>query len=220
MSSPGPLRRGLAGEGCLHSLHPQGILGYGAIGREVARLAKALNMEVYVHTHSERPTAESRRDHSFCIPGTGDPEGLLPDRWFHGGREAVDSFLAQDLDILVLAAPLTESTANLISYKQFEILSKKKTYLSNIARGKIIDTAALADALSTGKIRGAAVDVTEPEPLPKGHPLWKAPNLLVTPHVAWQTTNLLDRTLQLMETNLERLAKGERPLNEVIRSFK
>ena len=195
-----------------------GILGYGAIGREVARVAKAFNMEIYAYTHSVRPTPESRRDDSFCVPGTGDPEGLLPSRWFHGGRDAVDDFLGQDLDLLVVATPLTEFTSNLISHKQFDILSKKKTFLSNIGRGKIVNTEALAEALHAGKIRGAAVDVTDPEPLPKDHSLWNAPNLLVTPHVAWQTTNFLDRNLQLMEANLENLAQGKPLLNEVKRT--
>ncbi|KAH8899010.1 D-3-phosphoglycerate dehydrogenase [Thozetella sp. PMI_491] len=196
-----------------------GILGYGAIGREVARMAKALNMEVYAYTHSEKATPEARKDHSFRLEGTGDPDGLLPSRWFHGGRESIDEFLAQDLDILVLSMPLTDLTAGLISSKQFEILSKKRTFLCNIARGKIVDTAALIAALEKGQIRGAALDVTDPEPLPQDHPLWKAPNLLVTPHTAWQTTNFLQRNLSLMEANLERLAQGRPLLNELHRTF-
>ncbi len=196
-----------------------GILGYGAIGREVARLAKALRMEVFAYTHNERATIESRKDNSFCIAGTGDPDGLLPSRWFHGGREAVNEFLAQDLDLLVLATPLTELTTHLISYEQFEILSKKKTFVSNIARGKVINTDALVAALEAGQIRGAAVDVTDPEPLPKDHPLWKAPNVFITPHVAWQTVKLLDRNLELMEANPERLANYEPNFNELKRKF-
>lgn len=157
-------------------------MGYGAIGRQCARLADAMGMEVYAYTRTEKATAASRRDDSYCVGKTGDPEGLIPSKWFHGdSRAAVDDFIGQDLDILVVSLPLTESTRGIISGKQFEIMSRKKTFLSNIARGGHVDQDALIRALETGLIRGAAVDVTDPEPLPSDHPLWKAPNLLITP---------------------------------------
>jgi hypothetical protein len=74
-----------------------GILGYGAIGRQCARLGQALGMEVYAYTRSEKATPESRQDDSYCVPKTGDPDGLIPTKWFHGGsKEAVNEFLAQD----------------------------------------------------------------------------------------------------------------------------
>lgn len=191
-----------------------GILGYGAIGRHCARLAQALGMEVYVHTRSEKATPESRKDDSYCVPGTGDPDGLVPSKWFHGSsREAVNEFLAQDLDILVLSLPLTESTKHILGRDQFEILSKKKTFVSNIARGQHIDTDALLDALREGKIRGAALDVTDPEPLPDNHPLFSAPNVFITPHVSWQTPQLFARVKGVVEKNLDSLSKGEPLIN-------
>jgi phosphoglycerate dehydrogenase-like enzyme len=171
-------------------------------------------MEILAYTRTERVTAESKKDDCWCIPGTGDPDGVLPDHWFHGAdRKSVDHFLAQDLDVVVICLPLTQATTKIIGREQFEILSKKKTFVINIARGKHIDTDALVDALEQGQICGAALDVTEPEPLPSGHPLWKAPNVFITPHVSWSTPFYWDRCLKILENNLERLATGNRPIN-------
>ncbi|OLN81915.1 D-2-hydroxyacid dehydrogenase 1 [Colletotrichum chlorophyti] len=201
---------------CEVSCPNSGILGYGAIGRQCGKLGQALGMEVYAYTRSERSTPESRKDDSFCIPGTGDPDGLVPAKWFHGtSREAIDDFLGQDLDLLVLGLPLTEETRGLIGREQFDILSKRKTFVSNIARGPLIQTDALIEALNAGKIRAAALDVTDPEPLPRDHPLWKAPNVFITPHVSWRTNVYWDRVLGVLEANLERLEAGKPLINVV-----
>ena len=191
-----------------------GILGYGAIGRQCAKLAQAFGMEVYAYTRSEKATPEARQDDSYCVPGTGDPDGVIPAKWFHGAsKEAVNEFLAQDLDLLVLSLPLTEATKHILDREQFEILSKKKTFVSNIARGEHIDSEALLEALQKGKIRGAALDVTDPEPLPDGHPLFTAPNVFITPHVSFQTPQLFDRIRAVLEKNLESLSRGQPLIN-------
>ncbi|KAK3994343.1 putative 2-hydroxyacid dehydrogenase [Cladorrhinum sp. PSN332] len=191
-----------------------GILGYGAIGRQCARLGQALGMQVYAYTRSEKSTPELRKDDSYCVPGTGDPDGLIPKKWFHGAsKEAVNTFLAQDLDLLVLSLPLTEASKYILGPEQFEILSKKKTFVSNIARGQHIDTDALLDALQTGKIRGAALDVTDPEPLPDGHPLFTAPNVFITPHVSWKTPHYFERVQAIIERNLDALRDGTPLIN-------
>ncbi|KAF4467273.1 d-isomer specific 2-hydroxyacid dehydrogenase [Fusarium albosuccineum] len=144
-----------------------GILGYGAIGRQCGKLAKAMGMQVLAYTRGPRATQESRLDRSYCVPGTGDPEGLIPDQWFSGSsKEAINHFLSQDLDIIVLCLPLADDNRGMLGPEQFEIMSKKKTFLSNVARGALVQTDALITALETGKIRGAALDVTDPEPLP------------------------------------------------------
>ncbi|KAF6825797.1 2-hydroxyacid dehydrogenase [Colletotrichum musicola] len=193
-----------------------GVLGYGAIGRQCAKIAKAMGMDVYAYTRSEKPTPESKKDDSYCVPGTGDPDGLVPSKWFHGAsKEAINDFLGQDLDLLVVSLPLTTETKGLIGKEQFEVLSKRKTFVSNIARGPIIQTDALIEALETGKIRAAALDVTDPEPLPKDHALWKAPNVFITPHVSWRTNVYWERVLGVLETNLERM-DAEKPLINVI----
>jgi phosphoglycerate dehydrogenase-like enzyme len=193
-----------------------GIFGYGAIGRQVARVASAMGMEVYAYTRSERATPESRRDDGYCVPGTGDPDGLIPSKWFHGsGTEAVNTFLAQDLDVLVISLPLTNATRKIIGREQLQIMSRKGAFLSNIARGPIVCTDALMEALKEGWIWGAALDVTDPEPLPDGHPLWTTPNVFVTPHISWQTPHYFKRVLDITEINIERLATGQ-PLINVI----
>ncbi|KAK3933592.1 putative 2-hydroxyacid dehydrogenase [Diplogelasinospora grovesii] len=199
-----------------------GILGYGAIGRQCARVAQALGMEVYACTRRERATPEQRRDGgSYCVPGTGDPEGTIPVKWFHGSSgDAVNDFLAQGLDILVLSLPLTEQTTSMIGREQFEILAKKQAFVSNVARGKLIDMDALVDALHRGKIRGAALDVTDPEPpLPDDHPLLAAPNVFITPHISWKTPSYWQRILAIVEANLERLNSEESLLNVVDKRY-
>ncbi|CAK7230079.1 hypothetical protein SCUCBS95973_007452 [Sporothrix curviconia] len=204
-----------------------GILGYGAIGRQVARLATAFGMEVYAYTRSERATAASRADpDTFCVPGTGDVEGALPAKWFHGsGPDAINNFLAQDLDLLVVATPLTAATTKLLSTAQFVALDKarpapkRKTYVTNIARGKVIDTDALLHALHSGQIAGAALDVTDPEPLPADHALWKAPNVFIAPHVSWQSGHMRERLLALLDTNLARLHDGKPLVNVLNKEF-
>ncbi|KAI1775384.1 hypothetical protein F4818DRAFT_47838 [Hypoxylon cercidicola] len=187
-----------------------GILGYGAIGRQCARLATALGMEVYAYTRGERSTPESRKDDSYCVAGTGDPDGLLPAKWFHGpSREAVDGFLGQGLDLLVVSLPLTAETRHVIGREQLAILgATRKAFIANVARGGHIDQDALVEALEAGLVRGAALDVTDPEPLPADHPLWRAPNLLITPHISWRTDVLWERLLDIIELNLGKLAAG------------
>jgi phosphoglycerate dehydrogenase-like enzyme len=90
--------------------------------------------------------------------------------------------------------------------------------VSNISRGAIIDQEALVEALNSGKVRGAALDVTDPEPLPAGHPLWGAPNVIITPHLSGLTGNYVERALDVLEVNLERKIRGEPLLNIVDRS--
>ncbi|KAI0161811.1 hypothetical protein GGR52DRAFT_576110 [Hypoxylon sp. FL1284] len=193
-----------------------GILGYGAIGRQCARLASALGMEVYAFTRTERATSESRRDDSYCVPGTGDPDGALPARWFHGSTpEAVDTFLGSGLDLVVLSLPLTAQTRRVLGAPQLALLGRRRAFVANVGRGGLVDQEALADSLERGEIRGAALDVTDPEPLPPDSPLWRARNLLITPHVSWRADRLADRLLDVFEVNLGRLAKG-RPLINVV----
>lgn len=198
----------------------RGILGYGAIGRQCARLGKAMGMDVIAYTMRERATAESRRDDSYCVPGTGDVEGVLPSEWYYGAdKVSINNFISQDLDILVICLPLTPLTRNVIAAEQFGIMSKKKTFLSNIGRGPHVNTADLITALETGQIRGAAVDVTDPEPLPSDHPLWKAPNLLITPHVSGNSKHYNARVMAILEENLACIADGKPAVNQIDRAL-
>ncbi|KAF7560155.1 hypothetical protein G7046_g3993 [Stylonectria norvegica] len=195
-----------------------GILGYGSIGRQVARVATAMGMNIHAYTLHPRTTPESRKDDSYTPPGLGDPDGVFPIKWFSGGSaEEIHDFLSSDLDLLVVAVPLTEKTQNLISKAEFQALSSKKTFVSNIARGPIVNTDDLIDALESGLIRGAAIDVTDPEPLPDGHPLWSAKNLFITPHISGQSTAYTERVLKITQANLERLSEGKKFINQLNR---
>ncbi|EOA88894.1 uncharacterized protein SETTUDRAFT_148432 [Exserohilum turcica Et28A] len=198
-----------------------GILGYGSIGRQVGRVAKALGMDVLAYTASPRTTPESKRDTGYIVPGTGDPDGAFPSAWYSGtDKEHVHEFLKQELDLLVIAVPLTKATTHLLSTAEFELLHKSNprgTYIANIARGQIIDQKALVTALHSNQIRGAALDVTDPEPLPKDDVLWDAPNVLITPHCSSMTDVYIDRVFELLVENIKHQRSGAKLINEVDR---
>ncbi|KXJ88697.1 hypothetical protein Micbo1qcDRAFT_166140 [Microdochium bolleyi] len=183
-----------------------GILGYGAIGRQVARVATAMGMSVHAYTNRPRDTPASRKDHAYCPPGLGDPDGTLPARWFSGDLAA---FLDSDLDLLVIAVPLTPATTGLIGREQLQLLKKRRTYVSNIGRGPVLSTDALIEALDEGWIRGAALDVTDPEPLTDGHALWGRKNVIITPHVSGHSKSYGARLGEILFANLERLSEGK-----------
>lgn len=165
-------------------------------------------MDVIAYTNGRRSTPESRRDTGYIVPGTGDPEGTFPSRWLSGADNQFDEFLSANLDLLVVAVPLTASTKGLIGAREFQLLAKRRTFLSNIARGPIVDTDALVAALDDGLIRGAALDVTDPEPLPSDHQLWHKPNVIITPHISSNSTEYNRRVLDIVELNLQKLSEG------------
>lgn len=177
-------------------------------------------MTVFAYTASPRPTPESRHDNGYIVPGTGDPDGSIPISWHHGtDKESIRSFLALGLDHLVISLPLTPQTTHLLGPEEFAILSDNcvhragKPYLTNISRGKVINQPALIKALESGQLGGAALDVTDPEPLPKDDPLWDAPNVQITPHVSGHGIEYFSRSLDIIKVNLERLGKGEPLIN-------
>ena len=209
-----------------------GVLGYGSIGRQVARVARGMGMDVIAYTASPRTTPESKHDKGFIVPGTGDPDGSIPTAWFHGlDKASLHNFLAQDIDHLLVSVPLTKETTHLLGAAEFAILGKKKNaYVSNIARGPILVQSDLIAALKAyddsdpldggdggGGLRGAALDVTDPEPLPRDDPLWDAPNCTVTPHISGQGAAYADRAFQVLEVNLDRRERGEPMINVVDR---
>ncbi|KAI3010030.1 hypothetical protein M752DRAFT_337986 [Aspergillus phoenicis ATCC 13157] len=191
-----------------------GIMGYGSIGRQCARVAKAFGMDVHAFTLHPRTTPESRKTDSFSEPGLGDEDGQFPSKWF-SGKDQLNEFLGSDLDLLVITVPLTRETRGMIGREQFRHLSKKKAYVSNIARGAVIKTDDLMDALDAGHIRGAALDVTDPEPLPADHKLWGYKNVIITPHCSGNSTHYNDRAIKILQCNLERRAQGQQLLNQV-----
>lgn len=186
-----------------------GLWGYGGIGRETARLSKALGLTVHVMTRSG---VKSRRN-TYVQPGTGDPEGVLPDRVFHTGEER--DFLS-GLDFLVLALPHTRQSDGMIGEEQLRTLPKS-AFVLNPARGPIIQEQALLRALGEGWIAGAALDTHFAYPLPAEHPLWRFPNVILTPHIsgADKSRTFPARMADLFVQNVVRYREGRPLLNEL-----
>ena len=177
-----------------------------------------MGMDVHAYTLHPKETPEARRDKTYTPEGTGDVEGVLPSKWFSGSsKEDLHRFIGSDLDLLVISLPLTPKTTHLIGKEEFEVMSKKKTFVSNIARGPVIKTDDLIEALNNETIRGAALDVTDPEPLPDGHALWSAKNVIITPHISGGSTAMEERIFGILGTNLKRLSEGKEPINKVNR---
>ncbi|WP_458211044.1 NAD(P)-dependent oxidoreductase [Haladaptatus sp. NG-SE-30] len=108
-----------------------------------------------------------------------------------------------ETDYIVLACPLTETTVGLLGEAEFETLPPDAVVV-NVARGPVVDTDALLDALHNSELRGAALDVTDPEPLPEDHPLWNFENVHITPHMAGHTPEYYDRSADILARNVER----------------
>jgi phosphoglycerate dehydrogenase-like enzyme len=162
------------------------ILGYGAIGQALERRLDGFEVDVVRVARSAR-------------------EGV------HGFDELPD--LLPDADVVVLVVPLTDRTRGLVD-TAFLGRMKDGALLVNVARGAAVDTDALVDELRSGRI-AAALDVTEPEPLPEDHPLWDCPNLLVSPHVGGASSAMEPRSHALVRAQLARFANGE-PLDNVM----
>lgn len=186
-----------------------GIWGYGGIGRETARLARQLGLNVHVLT---RDGLGPRRD-VFTVPGTGDPDGILPTRVFRSGEEL--EFLG-GLDFLILALPLTKNTEGVIGERELRAL-RPTAFVLNPARGPIIRQDALLRALREKWIAGAALDTHYHYPMPPDHPLWRFPNVIFTPHVSGSSLsqNFGRRLWEIFTLNLDRLERGQPLLNEL-----
>ena len=164
------------------------ILGYGSVGRAVAKRLRPFEVELVLVARSPRPGVHALAE----IPE------LLP-----------------TVDVVVLTVPLTAATTHLVN-KDFLSQMRDGSLLVNVSRGPVVDTDALLLELSTGRLH-AALDVTEPEPLPASHPLWQAPNLLVSPHVGGDTSAFPPRAWRLLQEQVNRYVAGE-PLLNVVRT--
>jgi len=184
-----------------------GIVGYGSIGREVARIAKqGFGMHVLAMTQSGQ-----KKDRGYVEPGVGDPDGELPDGWFE--RKQLRTMLAIS-DFVLISTPLTDATRNLIGETELRVM-KSTSFIVNIARGGIIDESVLIRALKENWIAGAGLDVFEKEPLPADNELWKLENALIAPHISSATPNYDDRATDLFCENLRRYLGGKELLNLV-----
>jgi len=163
-----------------------GIIGFGSIGTTIAKMLSGFAVEII-------PFTQSGRDNTIAIT---DLDKHLP-----------------TLDVVILILPLTKESKHLFDAKRLSLM-KNDALLVNVARGPIVETDALVKELNSGRIT-AALDVTDPEPLPKDHPLWKAKGVLISPHIGGDTTAFESRARRLIESQLNLLADGK-PLNNVI----
>ncbi len=186
-----------------------GIHGYGSIGRELARQATALGMTVLATKHNLMLLA----DDGWREPNTGDPTGDIPVRLYPS--EALAS-MARECDFLVILAPITTATHHSINETVLSAM-KPTAVLVNLARGGLVDEQALIHALTNKKIGGAALDVFEQEPLPPESPLWKLPNVIISPHVAGASVNYHDKVVALFIDNLRRYLDQQPLMNRLRR---
>jgi phosphoglycerate dehydrogenase-like enzyme len=170
-----------------------GILGLGKIGSEMAKAAKGFGMNVI----------GLRRNPSIPVEHVD----LLV------GREGLSRILRKSNHIVVIL-PLTAETRNLITVKEFDMM-EQKPYVYNLARGPIVNTEDLIEALRTGKIKGAGLDVFDQEPLDGKSPLWGMENVIITPHIGGLVPHYFDGAIDLFIQNLRRFLRGEELLNVV-----
>ena len=168
-----------------------GIYGFGAIGLALAARARICGMRI------EYSNRQPRVDDDL----TGATFRALPD-------------LARRADVLVILTPLTAQTRKVVSHELIGLM-KPSAYLINGARGGIVDLDALTQALASGRLAGAALDVTDPEPLPPGHPLYANPNVIIVPHIGSATVETRERMSELAARNLAAFFRGEPLLTAV-----
>ncbi len=175
-----------------------GIVGIGGIGSQVARRARAMDMHVIAVD---------------IVPKYMEQNGDICDEV----RLVQDDGLAWLLpraDVILMATPHTKVSEGMIGAEQFRMM-KKSAYFINVARGKLVKTPALLEALKSGQIAGAGLDVTDPEPLPSNHELWTLPNVIITSHIAARSANSLKRLSEVYAENVYRYIHGFPMLNIV-----
>jgi phosphoglycerate dehydrogenase-like enzyme len=166
------------------------MVGHGSIGQEIERLLEPFRVQMTRVTRTARVEPK--------VHALSELDSLLP-----------------QAEIVILILPLNDESRNLIGSRQLALMPQG-ALLVNAARGPIVNTDALVEALGSGHIR-AALDVTEPEPLPEGHPLWSCPNVLITPHVAGSTPQFAVNSLATALGELRRFMAGE-PLQNVVQT--
>jgi len=182
-----------------------GIIGYGSLGRELARLLQPFNVTIL----ATKREVMHPQDTGYIPEGLGDPGGDLFTRLYP--VEALCSLL-KECDFVVVTLPLTPLTTDLIGEKEFRAM-KTTAYLIDIGRGGVINSKALLSALQENRIAGAALDVFTTEPLPSNSPFWKLPNVVITPHIAGASQYYRERAIPLFAENLRRYLNNSPLLN-------
>lgn len=182
-----------------------GIIGYGSIGRQVSRLLQPFRAKVLAVKRDVLHPADT----GYTPDGWGDLDADLV--WRLYPVEALRS-MVKECDFVVVALPLTPATRGIVGASVFDAM-KPGAYLIDVSRGGVVEHAALVDVLKEHKIAGAALDVFPKEPLATDSPLWKLPNVIITPHVAGITPHYDERAVELFIENLRRFLAGETLLN-------
>jgi len=182
-----------------------GLVGYGSIGRELARLLQPFQVIIL----AAKRDVMHPEDNGYIEEGLGDPQGELFTRLYP--YQALKSMF-KDCDFVVNSLPLTAQTRGLIGAEELRAL-KPGAFFVDVGRGGVVDVAALAQALDDHHLGGAALDVFPEEPLPAASPLWRAPNLILSPHVAGISPHYTQRALRMFTENLRRYSAGEALLN-------
>ena len=187
---------GIPGQDNLRSINGKtvGILGLGNTGSELAVRAKASGMRVLGYN----------RKMAALPPGV--------DAFYCAGEKGALAELLKESDFVVLCLPLNDESYHLIGKKELEAMGPG-SFLVNMARGAVVDEKALLEALRNGTITGAGLDTFETEPLPAEHPLWDAPNVIITPHTTPQVPDRTGRSLDIICENIRRWKSGEPLLN-------
>lgn len=187
--------------------HTLGVVGYGSIGRETARLGRALGMRVI----ALKRDPSVRADPGWIPVGLGDPDGSIPER-FYGPDERVE--MLTECDYVTITLPLTEATRGFVAERELNAM-KPQAYLVNVGRGEVVDQRALIETLRAGRIGGAGLDVFEREPLEADSPLWEMENTILTPHMSGAFRGYVATCCELFADNLRRFAAGQPLLNQV-----
>ena len=190
-----------------------GIVGYGSLGGAVASLASAFGARVVALRRRPTSAEADRAGAGVGSPDDGDEFSLEASVDRVLGPEQLHELLGES-DIVVLAAPLTAETEGMIDEAAVAAM-QKDAWLINVARGRLVDDTALVRALRDHRIGGAALDTFRDEPLPQSSPYWDMPNVILTPHTAWSSARVLDRSIDLFCDNLVRFSRGE-PLRNVV----
>jgi phosphoglycerate dehydrogenase-like enzyme len=177
-----------------------GIVGYGSIGREIARLLHPFGVTVL----ATKRDVMHPEDSGYTAEGLGDPKGNRFTRLYPA--QALKSMLKQ-CDFVVVCVPYTDETHNMIREDELAAM-KQGSYLINIGRGGVVDQVALLDVLQDHHLAGAALDVFSEEPLPSNNPLWRIPNVIITPHIGGISDFYKDRAAVLFSENLKRYLEG------------
>lgn len=180
-------RLGLAGK-------TLGIVGLGHTGREMALLGQAFHMKVVAYTRSDQP--DQPNVDVLLSAARGDTLDMLIDQ----------------ADVIMLATQLTDETYHMFSEREFKRM-RKSAFIINMARGPVIDEAALVQALKDGEIAGAGLDVFTKEPLPAEAPIWDAPNVIITPHMTPALPDRTQRSIDMILENIGRYRAGQPLLN-------